>query len=66
MIDSTFKNNKKLFVVWIKAGINDLRRNFFDKSYILTIDIEDCNVSIDNKTFVGQPTKTNKKHLKNK
>ena len=58
MNNSTSKNNKKLFVLWIKAGINDLRRN--------SIDIEDCNVSIDNKTFVGQPTKTNKKHLKNK
>lgn len=66
MIDSTFKNNKKLFALWIKAGINDLRRNSFDKSYISTIDIEDCNVSNDNKTFVRQHTKTNKKHLKNK
>ena len=66
MNNSTSKNNKKLFVLWIKAGINDLRRNSFDKSYISAIDIEDCNVSIDNKTFVGQPTKTNKKHLKNK
>lgn len=41
MIDSTFKNNKKLFALSIKAGINDLRRNSFDKSYISTIDIED-------------------------
>ena len=57
LIDLTFRNINRLFVISFKNGNNDPTRNFFDKYYMPLIEIKDFNVSIDNKLFLGQPVK---------
>ena len=56
LIDPTFGNINKLFVLSFKAGNDDPRRNSFEKYYLLLVEIKDFNVLIDNK-FFDQPVK---------
>ena len=64
LIDSAFRNNNRLFVLWSKNGNNDSTRNSFDKYYMPLVDIRDFNALIDKKLYFDQPVKGNKKHMK--
>ena len=55
LIDPTFRNINRLFVLSLKNGNGDPTRNSFEK---------DFNALIDNKLFFDQPVKKNKKHMK--
>ena len=57
MIDPTFRNINRLFVLSFKIGNNDLTKLSFDKYYIPLVEIKDSNVLIDNKLFFDQPVK---------
>ena len=57
MIDPTFRNINRLFVLSFKIGNNDLTKLSFDKYYIPLVEIKDFNVLIDNKLFFNQPVK---------
>ena len=54
MIDPTFRNNNKLFVLSFKNGDNSPTRNSSTKYYMLLAKMKD-NVLIDNKPFVEIP-----------
>ena len=56
MIDPTFRNVNKLFILPIKNGDDDTTRNYFDKYYIPLVESKDFNPLIDNKPFLDQPT----------
>ena len=51
LIDSTRRNINRLFVLSFKNGNIDPTRDFFDKYYMLLVEIKDFNALIDNKTF---------------
>ena len=57
LIDPTFKNINRLFVLSFKNDNDDPARNSFDKYYILLVEIKDFNALIDNKQFFDQPVK---------
>ena len=65
LIDLTFKNISRLFLLSFKNGGDDPTRNSFDRYYIPLVEIEDLNALINNKSFFDQPLKTNKKCMKN-
>ena len=52
MIDPTFRNINRLFVLSFKLG-----RHYFSKYYLQLIEIKDFHVLIDNKPFFDQPMK---------
>ena len=64
MIDPTFRNINRLFVLSLMTGEND-PRNSFDQNCMPLVEIKYFNASIDNKPVFMQTTKTNKKHMKN-
>ena len=51
MIDATFRNINRLFVLSFKNNGNDPARDSFDKYYIPLVEIKDFNALIDNKHF---------------
>ena len=51
LIDPTFTNIDRLFVVSFKNGDDDPARYSFDKYYMLLIEIKDFNALIANKPF---------------
>ena len=57
LIDPTFKNIDRLFILSFKNVGNDPTRYSFDKYYMLSVEIKDCNALIDNKPFFDQPVK---------
>ena len=57
MIDQTFRNINRLFVLSLRDGNNDPTRDSFDKYYMLLVEIKDFNALIDNKLFFDQPVK---------
>ena len=57
MIDATFRNINRLFVLSFKNGKNDPTRDSFDDYYMPLVEIKDFNAIIDNKSFVDQPVK---------
>ena len=63
LIDPTFLNINRLFVLSFKNGNNDLTRDSFDQYYMLKLKIKDFNALIDNKPFFDQPVKH--KRMKN-
>ena len=66
MIDVTFRDINRLFILSFKAGDDDPTRRSFDKYYITLIEIKHFNASIDNKPFFSSARKkTKNKHLKN-
>ena len=48
MIDSTFKNTNRLFVLSFKAGENDPKRNYLFKYYIPFVEIKEFTALIVN------------------
>ena len=57
MIDPTFRNINKLFVLSIKNGDSDPTGNSFDKFYMPLIQINDFNALSNNTLFFDQPIK---------
>ena len=51
LIESSFRNINKLFVILFKNGNNDPTRDSFDKYYMSLVEIKDFNALIDNKPF---------------
>ena len=64
LIDPTFRNINRLFVLSFKNGNNNPTKNSFDKYYMPLVEIKDFDALIDNKPFFDQPVKTNQKHIK--
>ena len=58
LMDPTFRNINRLFVLSFKNGDNDPTRNSFDKYYIPLVKIKYFNALIDNKPFFDQPVKS--------
>ena len=61
MIDPTFRNLNRLFVLLFKNGNNDLTRVSFDQQYMSLIEMKDFNALIDIKSFFDQPVKNKEK-----
>ena len=57
MIDPTFKNISRLFVISLKNGDNDPTRDSFDNYYMPLVDIIDFNALMDNKPLSDQLVK---------
>ena len=57
LIDPTFRNINRLFVLPIKNGNDDPTIDYFDKYYIPLVEIKDFNTLINNKPFFDQPVK---------
>ena len=57
LIDLTFRNINRLFVLSFKNGNDDPTRNSFDKYYILLVEIKDFNALIDNQPSFNKPVK---------
>ena len=57
LIDPTFRNINRLFVLPFKNGNNDPTRDSFDKYYIPLVKVKDFNSFINNKPFFDQPVK---------
>ena len=57
LLDPTFKNINRLFVLSFRNGNNVPTRDSFDKYYMLLVEIKDFNALTDNKPFFDQPVK---------
>ena len=57
MIDATFRNINRVFVLSFKNSNDDLTRDCFDLYYMLLVEIKDFNALIDNKPFCDEPVK---------
>ena len=57
MIDPTFRNINRLFVLSFKNGGNDSTRNYFDEYHMPLVEIKDFSDLIGNKPFFDQPVK---------
>ena len=57
LVDPTFRNIYRLFVLSFKNGNNDPTRNYFDKYYMPLVKIKDFNALIDNEPFFDQLVK---------
>ena len=66
MIDPTFRNVDRLFVVSFENGGNDPMRYSFDKYWIPLVAIKGFNVSIENKIFFDQPVKNKQETFEKK
>ena len=55
LIDPTFRNINRLFVLLLKNGNNDPTRDSFEKYYMPPVEIIDFNALIDSKPFFDQP-----------
>ena len=65
LIDLTFRNINRLSVISFKNGNNNLTRGSFDKYYMQLVETKDFNELVDNKPFLINQYKTNKKRMKN-
>ena len=57
LIDPTFRNINRLFVLSFKNGDDDPARYSFDQYYMSLVEIKDFNTLIDNNPFFDQPVK---------
>ena len=57
LIDPTFSDINRLFVLLFKNGNNDPTRDSFNKYCMPLVEIKDFNALIDNKAFFDQPVK---------
>ena len=57
LMDPTFWNIDRLFVLSFKNGNDDPTRDSFDKYYMPLVEIKDFNAFIDNKEFFNHPLK---------
>ena len=51
LVDPTFRNINRLFVLLFQNGDNDPKRDSFEKYYILSVEIKGFNGLINNKSF---------------
>ena len=58
LIDPTFRNINRLFVLLFKNSHNDPKRYSFDKYCMQLVKIRDFNALINNKPFFDQPVKS--------
>ena len=65
MIDSTFINIRRLLVLSFKNGNEDPKRDYFDKYYMLLVEIKNFNALIDNKPFFDQSVKSKQETSRN-
>ena len=65
LIDPTFRNINRLFVLSFKNGNDDPARIYFDKYYMPSVEIKDFNALTDNKPVFNQPVKNKQKHINN-
>ena len=66
MIDSTFININRLFVLSFKNGDNDPIRNHFDRYYMSIVAIKHFIALINNKPFFDQPIKNKQEAFEKK
>ena len=64
LIDPTFRNINRLFVLSFKNGNDDPTLNSFDKYYIPLVEIKDFKALVDNKPFFDQLVKNKQKTYK--
>ena len=64
LIDPTFRNINRLFVLSFENGNNGPTRNFFDKYDMPLVEIKDFDVLIEYKAFFDQPVKNKQKAYK--
>ena len=57
MIDPTFKNINRLFVLSFKNGNDDPAKNYFDEYYMSLVENKNFNALIENKQFFDQLVK---------
>ena len=57
LIDPTFKNNNRLFVLSFTNGDDNPTKHSFDQYFMLLVEIKDSNTLIDNKPFFDQLVK---------
>ena len=57
MIDRTFTNINRLFILSFKNSDNDVGQDSYDNHYLPLVEIKNFNVLIDNKPFFEQPIK---------
>ena len=57
LLDPTFRNMNRLFVLSFKNGDNDSTKYFFNKYYMPLVEIKDFKALTDNKAFFDQPVK---------
>ena len=57
LIDPTFRNINRLFIISFKNGLNDPMRDSFEKYYMSLVEIKDFNALIDKRPFFDQPIK---------
>ena len=60
LIDPTFRNINRLFVLSFKNGNDNPTKDSFDEYYMPLVEIKDFNALIDNKPFFDQPVKKTK------
>ena len=65
LIDPTFRNINRLFVLSFKNEDDDPIRNSFDGYCMSLVEIKAFNALIDNKRFFDQPVKSKQKRMKN-
>ena len=65
LIDPTFRNINRLFVLSFKNGNNVSMRDSFNKYYMSLVEIKGFRTLIDNKPSFDQPVKKNKTLMKN-
>ena len=63
LIDLTFRNINRLFLLSLRNGNNDPTTNSFDKYYMLLVEIKDFKAIIDNESFFDQPVKKEAKSV---
>ena len=64
MIDPTFTNIYRLFVLSFKKSGNDAAKSSFDKYYMPLVEIKDSNALIDNKLFFDKSIKSKQEAYK--
>ena len=65
MIDPTFRNIKRLFILSFKNSYNDPTRLPSDRYYMSSLEDKDFNVLIEKKSFFNEPTKNSHMLMKN-
>ena len=65
LIDPTFRNINRLFVLSLTIGKNDPVKNSFDKCYMPLVEIKYFNGLIYNKSALTRQPEANQEHMKN-
>ena len=64
LIDPTFTNVNRLFILSFERNIIDENRDSFSDYYVPNVEIEDFNILIDAKSFFDLPLKNEEKLTK--